>query len=158
MLKYIAAGAFVIVAAGFLANGAAAEAAAAGGVPAGIHWADCPPVADNPQCTTDDIKQHVEKQAAEIVQLKAALDALSGTVAALLNTVQALESKTVGINRNGAGKTVISDGLVVIEAGDAHFDFPSDGNFNFGFSNGIVCGAANDRSRPNPTDLARCFK
>jgi hypothetical protein len=39
-----------------------------------------------------------------------------------------------------------------------HYDFPLDGNFNFGFNDGIVCGAANDRARPNAHDLTKCFK
>lgn len=39
----------------------------------------------------------------------------------------------------------------------AHYDFPVDGNMNFGFDNGIVCFAANDKNRPNTNDLKRCF-
>jgi hypothetical protein len=44
-----------------------------------------------------------------------------------------------------------------IDVGKAHYWFPYNGNFAFGFDGGIICGAANDRSRPNSADLVECF-
>jgi hypothetical protein len=67
-----------------------------------------------------------------------------------------IESKILALEQKTSAIEVTPDYFRIM-VNRAHFIFPSDGNMNVGFDNGIVCFAANDRSRPNDADRKKCF-
>lgn len=86
----------------------------------------------------------------ELTVVRNELRAAREEIGTLKERVSAIEKTTAAIN--------LDQERLEIHVGDAFFHFPRDGNMNIQFGNGIVCFAANDRSRPNANDLTKCFK
>lgn len=98
----------------------------------------------------EEIQKLRDDTASQIQALEAST---SSQIKELQDKLNALQPAIVKLDNISVDKN-----RVQINSGLAHYDFPSDGNFNFGFAPTTVCGAANDKARPNATDLTKCFK